>query len=241
MTLTRSTASPSARASGEGRPRRLHLHDQWREGEGARGRASPAGTASLSQRQCATADQPIRISLFAPNGRMGKAIARRPPRIRLRDRPGSWRRSGRFLRARCASRRALTARCRQAFRSWSGPPDSARTSSSAIDDAAKRVAVLRAPNTSLGVTLLRRAGRASGRSGWAPSGTSKSLEMHHRHKVDAPSGTALLLGDRPQRRAEAANCRCSTASIGSANRTRASTARSASHRCAADRSPATMS
>ena len=64
----------------------------------------------------------------------------------------------------------------------------------AIDAAAHHVAVLQTGNTSLGVTLLRILVRdAAARLGadW----DIEILEMHHRHKVDAPSGTALLLGD----------------------------------------------
>lgn len=62
-----------------------------------------------------------------------------------------------------------------------------------IDEAAKDVAVLQTGNTSLGVTLLAHLVReAAARldAGW----DIEVLEMHHRMKVDAPSGTALLLG-----------------------------------------------
>jgi len=65
---------------------------------------------------------------------------------------------------------------------------------SKIAEAAKQVAVLRAANTSLGVALLsdlvERAAQALG-SDW----DIEILEMHHRHKADAPSGTALALGE----------------------------------------------
>ncbi len=63
----------------------------------------------------------------------------------------------------------------------------------AIDAAARTVAVLQAANTSLGVNLLAAlVEQAAARLGadW----DIEILEMHHRHKVDAPSGTALLLG-----------------------------------------------
>lgn len=63
----------------------------------------------------------------------------------------------------------------------------------AIDAAAERIAVLQAANTSLGVTLLAHLVReAAARLG--PDWDIEIVEMHHRHKVDAPSGTALLLG-----------------------------------------------
>jgi len=64
----------------------------------------------------------------------------------------------------------------------------------AIDTAAQKVPVLQAANTSLGVNLLAYLVReAAARLG--PDWDIEILEMHHRHKVDAPSGTALLLGD----------------------------------------------
>jgi 4-hydroxy-tetrahydrodipicolinate reductase len=67
-----------------------------------------------------------------------------------------------------------------------------------IADAIKRVAVLRAANTSLGIAILselvERAAHALGRD-W----DIEILEMHHRHKADAPSGTALALGEAAAR------------------------------------------
>jgi len=63
----------------------------------------------------------------------------------------------------------------------------------AIDGAARSIAVLQAANMSLGVNLLAHLVReAAARLGedW----DIEIVEMHHRHKVDAPSGTALLLG-----------------------------------------------
>jgi 4-hydroxy-tetrahydrodipicolinate reductase len=64
----------------------------------------------------------------------------------------------------------------------------------AIDAAARSAPVLLAANTSLGVTLLidlvRHATAALG-----PEWDVEIVETHHRHKVDAPSGTALALGD----------------------------------------------
>ncbi len=63
----------------------------------------------------------------------------------------------------------------------------------AIDAAAARIAIVQAANTSLGVAvtaaLVRRA--AAALADW----DIEIAELHHRHKVDAPSGTALALGD----------------------------------------------
>ena len=63
----------------------------------------------------------------------------------------------------------------------------------AIDQAARNVAVLQSANMSLGVNLLAHLVRETA----ARLGNDwdiEIVEMHHRHKVDAPSGTALLLG-----------------------------------------------
>ncbi len=63
-----------------------------------------------------------------------------------------------------------------------------------IDNAAEHIAVLQTGNTSLGVNMLSAlVAEAAARLGedW----DIEILEMHHRHKVDAPSGTALLLGE----------------------------------------------
>jgi 4-hydroxy-tetrahydrodipicolinate reductase len=63
-----------------------------------------------------------------------------------------------------------------------------------IDDAAQDIPVLQTGNTSLGVTMLAALVReAATRLG--PDWDIEIVEMHHRMKVDAPSGTALLLGE----------------------------------------------
>jgi 4-hydroxy-tetrahydrodipicolinate reductase len=63
-----------------------------------------------------------------------------------------------------------------------------------IDDAAADIAILQTGNTSLGVTMLAAlVHEAASRLGddW----DIEIVEMHHRMKVDAPSGTATLLGE----------------------------------------------
>ena len=68
----------------------------------------------------------------------------------------------------------------------------------AIDSAAATVAVLQTANTSLGVNLLAHlVEEATRRLG--PDWDVEIVEMHHRHKLDAPSGTALLLGGAANR------------------------------------------
>lgn len=63
----------------------------------------------------------------------------------------------------------------------------------AIDAAAGKVAVLQAANTSYGVAVLRALVEQAARL-LGPDWDVEILEMHHRHKLDTPSGTALLLG-----------------------------------------------
>ena len=63
-----------------------------------------------------------------------------------------------------------------------------------IADAAKDIAIVMAPNMSVGVNvtlkLLQMAAQAM------PTGYDiEIIEAHHRHKVDAPSGTALKMGE----------------------------------------------
>jgi len=63
----------------------------------------------------------------------------------------------------------------------------------AVETAAQKVAVVQAANMSVGVNvLLGLAERAAGLLG--DDYDIEIVEMHHRHKIDAPSGTALALG-----------------------------------------------
>lgn len=63
-----------------------------------------------------------------------------------------------------------------------------------LDSAAKRIPVLLAPNMSLGVNLLLKLADLAARA----LDTDYDIEIyeaHHRHKKDAPSGTALRIGE----------------------------------------------
>ena len=60
--------------------------------------------------------------------------------------------------------------------------------------AARHAAIIQAGNMSLGVNLLAGLVRQVAAS-LGPDFDVEVLEMHHRHKVDAPSGTALMLGE----------------------------------------------
>jgi 4-hydroxy-tetrahydrodipicolinate reductase len=67
-----------------------------------------------------------------------------------------------------------------------------------VDQAADQIAVLQTGNTSLGVNMLaylvREAATRLGED-W----DIEIVETHHRRKIDAPSGTALLLGEAAAR------------------------------------------
>ncbi len=64
----------------------------------------------------------------------------------------------------------------------------------AIADAAKSIAIVMAPNMSVGVNLTFKLAEIAARvlnQGY----DIEIIEAHHRHKIDAPSGTALRLGE----------------------------------------------
>jgi 4-hydroxy-tetrahydrodipicolinate reductase len=63
----------------------------------------------------------------------------------------------------------------------------------AIDAAAGRIPIVQTANTSIGINLLRGLVEQAARR-LGPDWDIEILEMHHRHKLDSPSGTALLLG-----------------------------------------------
>src|SRR5215212_807698 len=139
------------------------------------------------------AAQPTRISLFAPNGRMGQAIAaaveQDPSFVIDRDHgdvlvdfsaPGALEAS--LDRAVSAGIPILI-----------GTTGLDEIDQPRIAQAAQQIAVLQAANTSLGVALLadlvERAAAVLG-----PDWDVEISEVHHRNKADAPSGTALMLG-----------------------------------------------
>ena len=145
-----------------------------------------------------TADQPIRISLFAPNGRMGRAIA-----AAVADDPGFAldQHHGDVLidfSAPAAVQGSLDCAVSAGVPILIGTTGLDELADKRIADAARDVAVLRAANTSLGVALLaelvERAARVLG-----PDWDIEIAETHHRMKADAPSGTALMLGEAAAR------------------------------------------
>jgi 4-hydroxy-tetrahydrodipicolinate reductase len=141
-----------------------------------------------------TADQPIRISLFAPNGRMGQAISAavaEDPDFEVDNDHGD-------VLIDFSAPAALQSSLDRAL-SGNVP---VLIGTTGLDDfagrriaaAAEKIAVLRAPNTSLGVALLANlVERAASVLG--PEWDIEIAETHHRMKADAPSGTALALGE----------------------------------------------
>lgn len=141
-----------------------------------------------------TADQPVRITLFAPAGRMGKAIAAavsEDPGFDLDEDHGD-------VLVDFSAPDALQASLDRAVSAGVpiviGTTGLDDTAGARIAEAAREIAVLRAPNTSLGIALLaelvERAARVLG-----PDWDIEISEIHHKMKSDAPSGTALLLGE----------------------------------------------
>jgi 4-hydroxy-tetrahydrodipicolinate reductase len=140
-----------------------------------------------------TADQPIRISLIAPKGRMGQAIAAaaaEDPAFAIDQDHGDVLVD---FSAPAALQASLDCAISANVPILIGTTGLDRQADEQIAEAAKSVAVLRASNTSLGVALLaelvERAAKALG-----PDWDIQISETHHRNKVDAPSGTALVLG-----------------------------------------------
>ena len=138
-------------------------------------------------------EQPIRLTLIAPNGRMGRAIAQ------------AANEDGGFsidpdhgdvivdFSAPAALQSSLDRAVSAGVPILIGTTGLDDLASRRIEQAAQEVAVLRAANTSLGVAVLadlvERAAAMLG-SDW----DIEIVEMHHRMKADAPSGTALALG-----------------------------------------------
>lgn len=140
-----------------------------------------------------TDQQPVLITLFAPDGRMGKAI-----RQAIADDPGFELSSdhGEILidfSAPDALRDSLDRAVSAGIPLLVGTTGLIDEHEALVAEAAKTIPILRAPNTSLGVALLadltERAARVLGND-W----DIEVVEAHHRRKADAPSGTALHLG-----------------------------------------------
>lgn len=140
----------------------------------------------------------VRISLFAPNGRMGRAIT---AAVAETDGFEIDQDNGDVL-VDFSSPSALAESLERAAKAGIpiliGTTGLDKGADERIAEASRTIAVLRAANTSLGVAVLsdlvERAAKALGTE-W----DVEILEMHHRHKADSPSGTALALGEAAAR------------------------------------------
>lgn len=68
-----------------------------------------------------------------------------------------------------------------------------------IDEAARRIAIVRSGSFSLGINMLLGLVEQAARAFDAADFDIEVFEAHHRRKVDAPSGTALMLGEAAAR------------------------------------------
>lgn len=141
-----------------------------------------------------TDQQPVRIALFAPDGRMGRAIqavVAEDPGFELDNEHGEVLVD---FSAPDGLRQSLDRAISAGIPLLVGTTGLIEEHESLIADAAKIIPILRAPNTSLGVALLadltERAARVLGPGEW----DIEIVEAHHNRKADSPSGTALQLG-----------------------------------------------
>lgn len=141
-----------------------------------------------------TDQQPVRIALFAPDGRMGKAIQAaiaREPGFQVDNDHGEVLID---FSAPDALRASLDRAVSAGVPLLIGTTGLIDEHDALIAEAAKSIPILKAPNTSLGVALLadltERAARILGPEEW----DIEIVEAHHNKKADAPSGTALHLG-----------------------------------------------
>ncbi len=141
-----------------------------------------------------TDDQPIRIALFAPRGRMGLAIAAAV----AEDEGFALDPDHGDVLIDFSAPSALQSSLDRAI--GAGIPILIGTTglddfaSRRIASAAEQIAVLKASNTSLGVAVLAAVvEQAAAMLG--PEWDIEIAETHHRMKADAPSGTALSLGE----------------------------------------------
>jgi 4-hydroxy-tetrahydrodipicolinate reductase len=146
-----------------------------------------------------TDQQPVRIALFAPKGRMGQAIEAAIAEDSGFELAND---TGEVLidfSAPDALRASLDRAVSAGVPLLVGTTGLIDEHDELIAEAAKTIPILRAPNTSLGVALLaditERAARVLGPDAW----DIEIVETHHNRKADAPSGTALHLGDAADR------------------------------------------
>ena len=164
--------------------------------------------------------EPIKIAVGGALGRMGHAVAKMveaDPKAVIAaryDRPGAaW--TGRLDEKEYAlnvasvvidfSTPAASVELAQLAAQMGGPAlvigatGASNEERAAIAEAARKVPIVFAGNYSLGVNLLMGLVAQAARALPADVFDIEVFEAHHRHKVDAPSGTALMLGEAAAR------------------------------------------
>ena len=138
--------------------------------------------------------EPLRISIFAPEGKMGKALALA---ILDDDAFDLDQDRGQVLidfSAPAALPESIAKARAGKMALVLGTTGLHASADALLAAASTEIPILRSANTSIGVALLadlvERAAKVLGK-GW----DIEIAEAHHRHKADAPSGTALMLGE----------------------------------------------
>jgi 4-hydroxy-tetrahydrodipicolinate reductase len=164
--------------------------------------------------------EPLKIAVAGALGRMGRAVAaavQADPQLRLAarfDRPGAVDPAVDlvsqdealaaadvvidFSTAAASTALAQTCAARGGPALVIGSTGFDEAQLAALAAAAKRVPILRAGNFSLGVNMLMGLVEQAARA-LPPDYDIEVFEAHHRRKVDAPSGTALMLGEAAAR------------------------------------------
>ncbi len=162
----------------------------WQSGSASP--ASPAGWVTCCSRRCAPP---------APNPRAASAA-----RVQARRRRTAWRccPTSRRLPPRpdvvvdftnAATARPYAAAIADAGKAWVlGTSGLSEADEAAVAIAAERVPVVYASNFSAGVNLVLALAERMGAALPADTYDAEIMEMHHRQKVDAPSGTAIGMG-----------------------------------------------
>ncbi len=148
----------------------------------------------------------MRIGIAGITGRMGQMLVEEVSRAK-QDFAGGASRSGEGLAALAARSDAVidfthsstviahAAVLGEAGTAWVlGTSGLTEADEGAVAEAARRIAVVHAPNFAPGVNLVLALAERMARTLPAEEYDAEIVEMHHRQKVDAPSGTAIGLG-----------------------------------------------
>lgn len=159
-----------------------------------------------------TTQSPLRIGIAGANGRMGRAVAQvleGLPDLALAaaiGRPGDGGLGLEealpacdvvvdFTNPQASAELARRAAGRGGPALVLGATGFSPADEAVVREAAARVAIVKSANYSLGVNLLLGLVEQAARALPADQYDAEVFEAHHRRKVDAPSGTALMLGE----------------------------------------------